>query len=187
VSLARGSSPVVDHVSTAHPPQRPPLRSPVLPVDALDRPANRRVLPLGRLVAKAGRRWGGWVEAFPNAGWLRCGALGLWRQPDPEPWLLLTTWPGGKASGMAGGCGRNWRFGTSSRPASSGSAVIDVPLRQPIGCGWCWRWRGVFTDPCQPGEAGEGRSGAARAFADASPPDAEEKTARVRPDHIGHP
>jgi Transposase DDE domain len=55
--------------------------------------ANGRVLPLGRLVPKAGRRWGGWVEAFKNAGWLRCWAIGLWRQPDQEPWLLLTNWP----------------------------------------------------------------------------------------------
>jgi Transposase DDE domain len=58
--------------------------------------ADGRIRPVGRLVPKVGRRWRGAVEAFKTAGWLRCWAVGLWRAPQAEPWLLLTNWPGAR-------------------------------------------------------------------------------------------
>jgi hypothetical protein len=55
--------------------------------------ADGRITPFARLVPKVGRRWSGAVEAFKKAGWVRCWAVGRWRAPHAEPWLLLTNWP----------------------------------------------------------------------------------------------
>jgi hypothetical protein len=38
-------------------------------------------------------RWAGWAYAFKRAGGCRCGAVGQWRRPHQEPWLLVTNWP----------------------------------------------------------------------------------------------
>jgi hypothetical protein len=56
--------------------------------------ADGRIRPFDRLVPQAGRRWGGPVEAFKKAGWVRCWAVGRWRPPYKAPWLLLTNGPG---------------------------------------------------------------------------------------------
>ena len=52
-----------------------------------------RTVPFAHLVSRPGQRWSGWAYAFKKAGWLRCGAVGQWRRPHQEAWLLLTNWP----------------------------------------------------------------------------------------------
>lgn len=55
--------------------------------------ADGRAIPFASLVPKAGQRWGGWVDAFKKAGWVRCWAIGQWKARYDQPWLLLTNWP----------------------------------------------------------------------------------------------
>jgi Transposase DDE domain len=53
-----------------------------------------RTVPFAHLVPRPHTRWAGWVYAFKKAGWCRCWAVGQWRAPHQEAWLLLTNWPG---------------------------------------------------------------------------------------------
>ena len=92
------------------------------------RVADGRTLPFARLVPKPGRRWCGWVDAFKKAGWCRCWAVGLWRKPQAEPWLLLTNWPG------APGQWYGWRMWE------------ELAFRDFKSTGWQWQ-RSRRTDP----------------------------------------
>jgi hypothetical protein len=89
--------------------------------------ADGRVVPFARLVPKAGRRWGGPVAAFKKAGWLRCWAVGLWRAPQAEPWLLLTNWP--EARGQWDG----WRMWE------------ELAFRDFKSSGWQWQRSHVWS------------------------------------------
>jgi hypothetical protein len=57
-----------------------------------------RLVRFAALVPRPGRRWAGWAYAFKKAGWCRCWAVGQWRRPHQEPWLLVTNWPSAQGS-----------------------------------------------------------------------------------------
>jgi hypothetical protein len=88
--------------------------------------ADGRIVPFARLGPKPGRRWCGWVGAVKQAGWQRCGAVGLWRAPYAASWLLLTNWP--KAQGQWYG----WRMGE------------EWAFRACKSTGWPWQRRHIW-------------------------------------------
>ncbi|MDA1190735.1 MAG: transposase [Candidatus Poribacteria bacterium] len=49
--------------------------------------------PLSDLVPKPGKRAKVRVDAFKNAGWRPCWAIGTWQGKQEQPWLLLTNDP----------------------------------------------------------------------------------------------
>jgi hypothetical protein len=59
--------------------------------------ADGTVCPLWDLVTGPGQRWQGSVELFKAAGWRKAEVTIRWRRGQPEPWLLLSTRPGGAA------------------------------------------------------------------------------------------
>lgn len=54
---------------------------------------ERKEARFAEVVGEQGQRWQGPVEAFKQAGWKRCWALGVWKAGQEQPWLLLSNDP----------------------------------------------------------------------------------------------
>lgn len=55
--------------------------------------ADGTEMPFSSLVTKPRTKARVPAEAFKNAGWRRCRAIGLWRRKQKQPWLLVTNDP----------------------------------------------------------------------------------------------
>ena len=54
---------------------------------------NLREVSFGQMVPQPARCFSQPVQAFKQAGWSDCRALGYWKVGQKEPWLLLSNWP----------------------------------------------------------------------------------------------